>query len=609
MLQKALPDLTRFGSEAVSEEIHQLVANAEKQQPYIKVHDVWGKRYDYDKLVTSHGWKELGKWGAQNGVVALGYEPTFGNYRRIVQHATNYIFSASSGLYSCPTSMTSGAARLLTIQVAKDRLPPSHPFHEALRRVISRKDDRWVSSQWMTERPGGSDVQNTETVATYSPLPHKSSQYGRIDEGEYLISGFKFFSSATDADIAFILAKTSSGILSLFLAPLRKTVVSETGEQKQVTNGVRIHRLKNKMGTKELPTAELELKDCRAHLVGPLDRGIATVANLLNVSRSHNFITSASLWRRSMAITKSFAKARTSIDQPLWLFPMHLRMLADMEVKHRGLMHLNFFTTALISFTENGFPGEGTAIGHAPLPHPVEEATVVLRALTATAKAVVCKVSLGAIQECQEAMGGVGYMDEPDEPEFNVSRLYRDAAANVIWEGTTNVLASETIRHVLAKDNLGVLDRWIKRAIQDILEEELKAALAASWEVLSQRLAIGKGDLAALLGEGREVMFSLAWVVSGMLLAHDAQRDGNPEAKEVAMRWILHGEGGVGECVLADVVAAARKHAMVATLENRAEWDCRLVWDTELPQNSATGYRSATRASVDSSRDSSQVHS
>jgi hypothetical protein len=87
------------------------------------------------------------------------------------------------------------------------------------------------------------------------------------------------------------------------------------------------------------------------------------------------------------------------------------------------------------------------------------------------------------------------------------------------------------------------------------------------------------------------------------------QRDGNPEAKEVAGRWILHGEGGVGEFVLADVVAAARKHAAVAMLENRAEWDCRLVWDVELPKDSATGYRKAARASLDPSKDRSQVPS
>lgn len=61
------PKLTKFADEAISPEIYQWVANAEKQPPYVKTHDVWGKRYDYDMLVTSQGWKELGKWGVRNG--------------------------------------------------------------------------------------------------------------------------------------------------------------------------------------------------------------------------------------------------------------------------------------------------------------------------------------------------------------------------------------------------------------------------------------------------------------------------------------------------------------------------------------------------------------
>lgn len=63
------PKLSQFGDEAISEQIHQWVANAEKEQPYVKTHDVWGKRYPYDRLITSHGWKEIGKWGAKNGYV------------------------------------------------------------------------------------------------------------------------------------------------------------------------------------------------------------------------------------------------------------------------------------------------------------------------------------------------------------------------------------------------------------------------------------------------------------------------------------------------------------------------------------------------------------
>lgn len=61
------PELTRLGEEAVSEKIKDWNSNAEKQQPYVKTYNVWGSRYDVDKLVTSEGWKELGKWGARNG--------------------------------------------------------------------------------------------------------------------------------------------------------------------------------------------------------------------------------------------------------------------------------------------------------------------------------------------------------------------------------------------------------------------------------------------------------------------------------------------------------------------------------------------------------------
>jgi alkylation response protein AidB-like acyl-CoA dehydrogenase len=144
--------------------------------------------------------------------------------------------------------MTSGAGRLLAHQLPS--LPQNHPFHEVYRRLVAREDN-WISSQWMTERPGGSDVQNSETFAVYSPLSTtSSSKTPKLDEGEWLVSGYKFFCSATDCDIALMLAKTPSGQLSLFLAPTKCTVTASDGETVQVTNGIRFPRLKKKMGTK-----------------------------------------------------------------------------------------------------------------------------------------------------------------------------------------------------------------------------------------------------------------------------------------------------------------------------------------------------------------------
>lgn len=489
--------------------------------------------------------------------------------------------------------MTSGAGRLIGLQLAN--LPKEHPFHEVYQKITAQEGN-WISSQWMTERPGGSDVQNSETFAVHAPLS-ASEKTGemKFDEGDWLVSGYKFFCSATDCDIALMLAKTESDQLSLFIAPTKRTVQLPGGSRELVSNGIRFHRLKNKMGTKELPTAELELQDVRAWLVGPLDRGIATIAALLNVTRTHNAITALSCWRRGMAIAKGFAQARQTINQPLWTFPMHLRLLAKMEVKFQGLLQMTFFTTSLLSFVDNGFP-DPLPRNYPPLPDPGEQAKVVQRTLTAMAKAVTCKVGCTALQECQEAMGGVGYMDEPDEPEFNISRLYRDTTANMTWEGTTNVLASEVVRHLLNGQNLDVFSYWLEdKVIGNVTLEDLKGALDTSWQQLKHRLIHGQHDLSRALADGRELMFSLAWIVSGALLAHDAQRDGNAEATEIARRWTLDADGGVGEFVLPDIVFKSQRREVAAA--DRLNWDCRLVWGADLPDDAALGYRAPTKSS------------
>ncbi|KAJ5121755.1 hypothetical protein N7526_008692 [Penicillium atrosanguineum] len=578
--------LTQLGAEVISEQVREWSADAERNQPYVKSHNVWGKRYDYDRLITTEGWKQLGHWGARNKIVSAGYDLALGLERRTVQYALNYLYAPSSGLYSCPISMTDGAAFILSSKI--HNLPSTHPFQVAYKNLTSEKDDHWTSGQWMTERAGGSDVQNTETWATYSPLT-TPSKLDPLGAGDYLINGFKFFSSATDAKVALLLAKTPSGKLSTFLAPLRKTVSGNDGTTRQVSNGVRIHRLKNKLGTKELPTAELELKDMRAHLVGEIDQGIVTIAPLLNVTRIHTFIGSLSGWRRALSITKSFAKARSTVGEPLWLIPMHLRLLADLEVRHRGGMNLGFFTVAVMGLVENKV-SQPSELAH--MPRPGKEANVVFRTLTATAKAVVSKMSIAGIQECQEAMGGVGYMDEADEPEFNISRILRNTSVNSIWEGTTNVLASETVRFLLKSDNMGIFATWLDRTLASLLTPSLRDVLTAAWSTLRARFSPKYKAATAVLADARRYMFTLAWIMCGALLALDAERDQDRVSMEIACRWILKAEGGVGDLVFHDIVTVRDSGAVDADGEDHLQWDCRIAWGIELPAKRASGHRS-----------------
>ena len=77
----------QLGAEAISERVQMWSADAERNPPYVKTHNVWGRRYDYDRLVTSEGWRQLGRWGARHKTVSAGYDMTFGPQRRTVQHA------------------------------------------------------------------------------------------------------------------------------------------------------------------------------------------------------------------------------------------------------------------------------------------------------------------------------------------------------------------------------------------------------------------------------------------------------------------------------------------------------------------------------------------
>ena len=150
-----------------------------------------------------------------------------------------------------------------------------HVFAEAYKKLVSRggpdEVERWTSGQWMTERSGGSDVSNTETVAEYSPLTMEEMGELGMREGDseglgpWVINGYKFFSSAADANMTILLAKTDgSEGLSAFYAPLKRKVAmpqpresedsyEEGGEYSldggvgMEWNGVNIVRLKKKL--------------------------------------------------------------------------------------------------------------------------------------------------------------------------------------------------------------------------------------------------------------------------------------------------------------------------------------------------------------------------
>jgi alkylation response protein AidB-like acyl-CoA dehydrogenase len=218
--------------------------------------------------------------------------------------------------------MVDGLATLLRRHLCDPRLPKEQEvvLRSAYERLVSSDPEKaWTTGQWMTERQGGSDVSMTETLATYSPdgkLETRASDGNKL--GPWLVNGFKWFSSATDANMTVFLARTPKGI-STFLAPMRKTLKEKDflGNETEV-NGVYIQRLKNKLGTRALPTAELELKGMRAWLVGEEGRGTKEIAAVLNVARIDNGVTAIGFWGRGLVIVRGFARVRVVGRRPLW---------------------------------------------------------------------------------------------------------------------------------------------------------------------------------------------------------------------------------------------------------------------------------------------------
>ena len=219
------PELLAFGEKVLSKPVLDLVADAEKNLPYLKTWDSWGRRRD--ELITSEGWRKLSALGIEQGMVSIGYENQFQQFSRPYQFCKYLIWTGSSAWVTCPSLMTDGVASLLRKHLSDPSIPEKKKpaLQSAYDRLTSR-DSAFASTtgQWMTERQGGRDVSQTETLAQYAPDPSSDKATGSdgIPLGDWLCSGFKWFSSATDSQMMVFLARTPNGI-STFMAPMRRT--------------------------------------------------------------------------------------------------------------------------------------------------------------------------------------------------------------------------------------------------------------------------------------------------------------------------------------------------------------------------------------------------
>ncbi|UKZ84289.1 uncharacterized protein TrAFT101_000203 [Trichoderma asperellum] len=237
-----------------------------------------------------------------------------------------------------------------------------------------------------------------------------------------------------------LLARTPAGNLSTFIAPLRKhdpSALNEFGNPDpngQCLNGVRIQRLKNKLGTQSLPTTELVLEEMRGWLIGEENRGIQEISVLLNLSRIHTTSQAVGYAGRGLAVARAFARVRevgAGIGGRMGLTDssLHMKTLARMTTEYRRLILLHMFTVYILGLsehpTENNADKGLTSALQALTPAPKDIAPL-LRVLTLLTKAYACNSALILLFSCTESIGGVGYLLNEEQEYLNIARLYRD---------------------------------------------------------------------------------------------------------------------------------------------------------------------------------------
>lgn len=502
------PELENMGRLAGGE-LYQVQLADRLNEPRHTPWDGWGNRVDLIEVTPL--WQRAEQLAAQSGLIAAAYERTHGRFSRIHQFALVYLFTPSTDVYSCPLAMTDGAARILS---ACDNRALAE---RALPRLTDRNPDSfWTSGQWMTESTGGSDVGISETVAKRVAGPG--------GQESWQLYGRKWFTSAVTSQMALTLARPEGNPpggkgLALFYL--------ETHGADGGLNNITVHRLKDKLGTRKVPTAELTLDGCVAGPVAGLDNGVRNIAPMLNITRTWNSVSAISYMRRGLALAADYASRRVAFGAPLSQKALHVETLAGQQAEFEAGFHLVFTVVELLGREESG---------------DADEAQVnLLRLLTPVAKLLTGKQSVAVLSEVTEAFGGAGYVEDTGIPY-----LLRDAQVFPIWEGTTNVLSLDVLRVVASGSALESLEIEAETLASAVREPELLECVRQAQNALTHATRWLAGTQAELVEAGaRAFAMTIGRATALLLMARHAQwlidHDGDRRGCYSALIFCRHG--------------------------------------------------------------------
>jgi hypothetical protein len=489
---------------------------SDKHGPTLVRYDRWGR--EIDTIEHHPTWTENKADLVRAGFTGLSHHAGR-PVPAVVTAAISYLVSQAETAIYCGLGMTAGAADLV------ERYAPDAVRDDFLRRLTSLDpDEAWEGGMFLTERQGGSDVGANTTRA----VP---------DGDEWRLHGEKHFCSNVDAEVFIVLARPEGAPdgtrgLATFIVPRLLADGSP--------NGFRILRLKPKLGTVAVPTAEVELDGARAWIArgatadGPRSgtdgprSGINTMMEMVNGSRFGVALMGLGIHRRSFLEAVIYAAQREQWDQRIDRYPLVRETLVDLLVELEAGTALTFECAAATRTART--EDEGRALR---------------RILVPLAKIRATREAISAASQSLELLGGNGYMED-----WPMARQLRDAQCHTIWEGTENILCIDVRRAINNERAHVALLARVERALDSAgpgtgigsalgpIVDAVAATLGEAREAIDH-LAGASTDLQLL--HARRFSYLLADLVEGALLLEEASwqlaRDGDARKAVVAQQF------------------------------------------------------------------------
>ena len=492
--------LASIGQQLGTAESLELGRLANVNPPELLRYDPTGARLDDVRFHPA--WHLLMQGLCANRVHNLAWEED-ARSGSFVARAARFVLHAQVEAGSlCPVTMTFAATPLL-----QHSLPA--PFQDWLKPLMSDRYDPHLApgnqkrglliGMGMTEKQGGSDVLSNTTRAQRSG-------------DSYRLVGHKWFFSVPQSDAHLVLAQAEGG-LSCFFVPR----FLPDGQR----NGVRLERLKDKLGNRSNASSEAEFCETSGWLVGEEGDGVRQILKMGGLTRFDCALGSHGLMRRAFSVALYHAHQRQAFGKNLVDQPMMREVLSRMALQLEG-------QTAFLFRLARAWDGRTKP-----------EETLWARLFTPVAKFAVCKAGMPFVAEAMEVLGGIGYCEESELP-----RLYREMPVNSIWEGSGNIMCLDVLR-VLAK----------QQGISELLHDAFGAVKGQdrhfdrAWRQLQQQLR------KPLEAQGREITRQLYLLATGAQLLQFAP----PSIAQAWCRMMLdiRGASVVAEQVQSDLLLRA----------------------------------------------------